>query len=186
MKKTWTSCIYAFFHSEPKIEKVGCRWSHVFKCRGKGCKVTIRRFLDTKDARSTGNMRKHVKACSCWGDAAVTAADSAANADEVRTKIVGGILKNGSITEAFERKGKGKRTYPNRPLSRSEILKAEIVRWVCVRVRPFDVVSDEEFHFLMKSGRLDMYIPSPSTVSRDVRLVFIKTRQRIARMLEVS
>jgi len=185
LKKTWTSCIYVFFHSEPKIEKVGRWWSHVFRCRGKGCKVTIRWFLDKGDASSTGNMRKHVKTCSGWGDAALTAADSAANADEVRTKIVGGILKNGSITEAFERKGKGKRTYPNRPLTRSEI-KAEIVRWVCVHVRPFDVVSDEEFHFLMKSGRPDMYIPSPSTVSRDVRLVFTKTRQRIARMLCVS
>ena len=51
---------------------------------------------------------------------------------------------------------------------------------------PFDVVSDEEFHFLMKLGQPDMYIPSPSTVSWDVWLVFIKTQQRIARMLDVS
>lgn len=99
----------------------GRRRSHVFRCRGKGCKVIVRRFLDTKNARSTGNMRKHVIACSCWGKAVLDAADSAANADEVRTKIVDGILKNGSITEAFKRKGKGKRTYPNRPLSRAEI-----------------------------------------------------------------
>lgn len=31
-----------------------------------------------------------------------------------------------------------------------------------------------------------MYIPSPSTVSRDVRLVFAKTRKRIAGMLQVE
>lgn len=159
--------------------------SHVFKCRGKGCKTTIHRFLDTKDAKSTGNMRKHVQACSCWGKPVLAAADEAANADEVRTKIVDGILKNGSITEAFERKGKGRRTYPNWPLTRAEI-KAEIVRWVCVFIRPFDVVSDESFHYLMKSGRPDMYVPSTSTVSRDVRLVFTRTCQRIARMLNVS
>ena len=102
LKKTWTSCVYAFFHSEPKIEKVNRRWSHVFRCWGKGCKATIHQFLDTTDAHSTDNMRKHVRACPCWGDVALTAADSAANADEVRTKIVSGILKNGSITEAFE------------------------------------------------------------------------------------
>ena len=102
LKKTWTSCVYTFFHSEPKIEKVNRWWSHVFRCQGKGCKATIHRFLDTMDACSTGNMHKHVRACPCWGDVALTAADSAANADEVRTKIVSGILKNGSITEAFE------------------------------------------------------------------------------------
>ena len=181
LKKDWTSAVYAFFHSEPKIEYVGPRVSHVFKCRGKGCKTTIRQFLDTKDMKSTGNMCKHVVACSCWGKPVLTAADEAANADEVRTKIVDGILKNGSITEAFERKGKGKRTYLNRPLTRAEI-KAEIVRWVCVSIRPFDVVSDESFQYLMKSGRPDMYVPSPSTVSRDVRLVFTRTRKRIARI----
>ena len=31
-----------------------------------------------------------------------------------------------------------------------------------------------------------MYIPSPSTVSRDVRLVFAKTRKRVAEMLQVE
>ena len=159
--------------------------SHVFKCRGKGCKTTICQFLDTKDAKSTGNMHKHVVVCSCWGKPVLTAADEAVNADEVCTKIVDGILKNGSITEAFERKGKGKRTYPNRPLTHAEI-KAEIVRWVCVSIWPFDVVSNESFQYLMKSGRPDMYVPSPSTVSRDVWLVFTRTCKRIARMLNVS
>jgi hypothetical protein len=38
----------------------------------------------------------------------------------------------------------------------------------------------------MKTGRPGMHIPSPSTVSRDVRLVFAKTRKRIAAMLQVK
>jgi hypothetical protein len=38
----------------------------------------------------------------------------------------------------------------------------------------------------MKTGRPEYYIPSPSTVSRDVRLVFLRTRERIAKMLNVS
>jgi hypothetical protein len=181
--KEWTSPVYAFFHPEPKIEIVDKRRSHLFKCQGKGCKTTIRRFLDTKDARSTGNMRKHVR--TCWGLAALEAADSAANADDVRTKIVRGILRDGSITDAFERKGQGKITYSNRQLSRTEI-KAEAARWACEDLRPFTIVTDKRFLIIVKSGRPEMYIPSPATVSRDVRLIFAKTRKRIAKMLLVS
>ena len=77
-----------------------------------------RRFLDKKDARLMGNMRKHVK--SCWGEDALNAADDAKDADEVRAKIVGSILKNGSIAASFERKGKGKLTYSHRQHTRGE------------------------------------------------------------------
>ena len=35
----------------------------------------------------------------------------------------------------------------------------------------------------MKTGRLEHYVPSPSTVSRDVKTVFAATRKRIAKML---
>ena len=142
--------------------------------------------MDTKDARSTSNMRKHVKSCHGWGKAVLDAADSAKNAEEVREKIVKGILRDGSITEAFERKSNGKPTYSNRPHTRTEV-KAEIVRWVCESIRPFDIVYDVRFLVLMKkTGRPEYYIPSPIMVSRDVRLVFTRTRERIAKMLVVS
>jgi len=36
----------------------------------------------------------------------------------------------------------------------------------------------------MKTGRPEYYIPSASTVSRDVRLVFARTRERVAKILE--
>lgn len=116
--KEWVSPVYAFFDPTPRITEVGGRRAHEFKCRAKGCKATIRRFLDKKDARSTGNMRKHVK--SCWGEDTLNAADSAKDANEVRTKIVGGILKNGSIMASFERKGKGKVTYSHRQHTHGE------------------------------------------------------------------
>lgn len=183
LMKEWTSPIYAFYHPEPKIEVVRGRYSHVFRCQGKGCKASVRRFQDTGDARSTSNMHKHVK--SCWGKAALDAAYSAANADDIRTKIVDGILRDGTITAAFERKSNGKNTYSNRPHTRAEA-KAVIVRWVCESVRPFDIVGDLHFLSLMKTGRPEYYIPHPITVSRDVRLVFTRTRERIARMLNVS
>lgn len=88
--KEWISPVYAFFEPTPRIVEINGRRAHEFKCGARGCKTTIRQFLDKKDARSTGNMRKHVK--SCWGNAALMAADDAKDANEVRTKIVTGIL----------------------------------------------------------------------------------------------
>jgi hypothetical protein len=96
------SPVYAFFHPKPQIDndEVNEHHSHIFKCRGKSCKVSIRCFLDTMDARSTSNMCRHVR--GCWGSEALDAADSTANADQVRTFIVDGLLKNGTITQSFE------------------------------------------------------------------------------------
>lgn len=65
LMKEWLSPVYAFFNPMPCIVDVDGRRAHEFKCSARGCTTTIRRFLDKKDARSTGNMRKHVK--SCWG-----------------------------------------------------------------------------------------------------------------------
>jgi len=38
----------------------------------------------------------------------------------------------------------------------------------------------------MKTGRPEYYLPSKSTVSRDVRLVFVNVRKRMAKMMQVS
>jgi hypothetical protein len=36
----------------------------------------------------------------------------------------------------------------------------------------------------MKTGQPDYYIPSPTTVSRDVKNVFVNVRKRMAKMLQ--
>src|ERR1700675_3634268 len=36
----------------------------------------------------------------------------------------------------------------------------------------------------MKTGRPELYIPSPSTISRDVKKVFVNVRKRLAKMLQ--
>ncbi|KAG1853814.1 hypothetical protein C8R48DRAFT_610603, partial [Suillus tomentosus] len=108
----WVSPVYAFFHPTPNIVKIGGRQAHKFKCQTKGCKAKVRHFLDKGDARSTGNMRKHVR--GCWGEDVLQAADQAKDANEVCTKLVGSFLRNGSITALFEHKGKGKVTYSHR------------------------------------------------------------------------
>lgn len=66
------------------------------------------------------------------------------------------------------------------------ITRAEIVKWVAQSLRPFSIVRDPGFLSLMKTGRPGMYIPSPSTVSRDAKMVFARTRARIAQLLRVS
>lgn len=113
----WTSPVYAFYGKTPDIVYDGKHRVHVFHCAAKGCKYTCRRYLDTGDSSSTGNLRRHVK--KCWGEEALSEADKAANVDEVREKIMGGLRRNGVITYSFERK-KGQVTYSHRTHTRAE------------------------------------------------------------------
>ena len=62
---------------------------------------------------------------------------------------------------------------------------AEIVRWVAKSKRPFQIVNDRAFQSLMKTGRPGYHIPSPNTVSRDVKQVFLRLRSRVAQILQV-
>jgi len=57
---------------------------------------------------------------TCWGEEAIKAADEAKDVNEACTKVVGGILLTGSITAAFERKGKGKVTYSHKQHTKTE------------------------------------------------------------------
>jgi hypothetical protein len=199
LSKKWTSPIYAFFGPTPDIEYVSGRRCHVFKCAGKGCKQRIRRFLDKGDAGSTSNLRKH--AVSCWGEPSVKAVTDLTNLKDARESVQG-IKETGSITASFERKGKEAITYSHRQHTKTETkyviaivdpsesgdqisIRAEIVRWVSESLRPFNIVKDRGFTTLMKTGRPEYYLPSPSTVSRDVRLVFANVRKRMAKMMQV-
>jgi hypothetical protein len=58
------------------------------------------------------------------------------------------------------------------------------VRWVSESKRPFNIVNDCGFQCLMKTRRPEYYIPSPTTVSRDVKQVFTNVHKRIAKMLQ--
>ena len=65
-------------------------------------------------------------------------------------------------------------------------LRTELVRWCAENGRPFGLVKDRGFLKLMKTGRPGYWIPSPSTVARDAKVLFASARQRIAKMLQVS
>lgn len=54
-------------------------------------------------------MRKHAKVC--WGDDAVAAADATKDLEGAREVLAESKLRDGSITAAFARIGKGKVTF---------------------------------------------------------------------------
>ena len=73
----------------------------------------MRRFLDTADKGSTGNMQKHTK--HCWGEEIVKKADEMK--DELTLENIQENLaeakkgQDGSIVAFFNHKGKGKVKY---------------------------------------------------------------------------
>jgi len=95
---------------------VNGRCVHEFRCTASNCKGrgknprTVRHYLDTSDRNSTGNLRKHARLC--WGDEILCGADACGDLDSAREGLdKAKKLKDGSITMAFERKGKGKVTF---------------------------------------------------------------------------
>ncbi|KAG1720835.1 hypothetical protein EDB19DRAFT_1898408 [Suillus lakei] len=155
----------------PSIEYTGSCCAHVFKYMAKGYWQHVHHYLNKGDAKSTSNMVKHIK--SCWGNIAYEAAQEAKTAASACESIINNILKTGSITTLFERKGKGKVTYSHKQHTKME-----------ANLCPFATVQDQGFVSLMKTGQPEYYIPSLSTVSCDVKLVFVNVRKCIACMLQ--
>lgn len=122
LAKTWTVPIYAFFDPTPTIKyDKNHRRYHVFRCSAEHCvgkTCFVNRFLDSQDRNSTSNLRKHAK--KCWGEETIKTADQAKDAKEAQAKIVPGLLRDGSITAAFERNGKGAVRYSHRLHTKAE------------------------------------------------------------------
>lgn len=122
--KQWNTPIYAFFKPTPMIDCIQGRRVHVFECSSKRCKGKgkngrhVRRYLNTADATSTSNLRRHAKIC--WGEETVAAAGNTRNVYEARAVLAKSILKDGSITAAFERIGKDKVTFSHRQHTKTE------------------------------------------------------------------
>ncbi|KDQ65205.1 hypothetical protein JAAARDRAFT_116380, partial [Jaapia argillacea MUCL 33604] len=139
-------------------------------------------FLDKGDAASTGNMIKHVK--SCWGE--YTYRHILGNQEyQGCPRICEDLQGAGLIDVTFEKKGGGKICYSHQQHTKTEA-KVEIVRWLAESLQPFKIVKDCGFQWLMKTGRPEYYILSPSTILRDVHWVFANCWQRMAKMMRVS
>ena len=122
LSKKWTSSVYVFFRSTPRIDYVEGRHVHVFECCAKYCKGKngrdVRRFLDKGNEKSTGGLHRHAK--NCWGDETVKAALDTRDLRAARKILVQDKLKDGSVTAAFEWIGKGKVSYLHRQHTYSE------------------------------------------------------------------
>lgn len=125
LKKQWKTPIYAFFRPSPAIDYIDGRRAHVFECSAKVCKGkgrngrNVRRYLNTTDATSTSNLRRH--ATVCWGAETVKAAGSVADVYTARAALAKVKLRDGSITAAFERATKERVTYSNRQHTKTEV-----------------------------------------------------------------
>ncbi|KAF9558943.1 hypothetical protein CPC08DRAFT_611761, partial [Agrocybe pediades] len=175
LQRDWTSTTYAFFDPTPDIVYIDGRRVHVFKCNAGRCKGKganprlVNHYLGTKDASSTSNLRKHVKVC--FGDNAVEAADACRSLQAARDVVKKAGTKNQPLTALLEcAGGKEKVTYSHMQHTTAEQR----------------IVKDRGFQSLMKTGPPGIHIPSPATVSRNVKMVFINSWQRISKMLRVS
>lgn len=116
MMEKWNTPIYAFWKPIPTIGYENGRRYHEFRCFKKSCSKATKRYLDTSDATSTGNLHRHAK--TCWGTEVVKLAMNAGNLDQARTVL--SKSKDGSIAEAFQVKGKDKVTYSHRQHTKME------------------------------------------------------------------
>jgi hypothetical protein len=64
--------------------------------------------------------------------------------------------------------------------------RAHIARWCAENNRPHRIVKDRQFDILMKAGRPGTSLPSPMTVSHDIKAAFERCRERIDTILKVS
>jgi hypothetical protein len=123
LSKDWNSPVYVFFKPMATVEYVNERRVHVFECAAKFCKGRgngryVRRYLDTSDAKSTSNLRKHAKVC--WGEEAVAAAYTTKDVKAAREALASSKQIDGSITAVFERVATGKVTYSHRQHTKTE------------------------------------------------------------------
>ncbi|KAG6839135.1 hypothetical protein C0991_005489, partial [Blastosporella zonata] len=185
--KTYKSPIYVFFLPPVYLRDHGKEF-HVFECAAKDCKCTggrlVKRNMNTANATSTSNLRQH--ALRCWGEDVVKAAMDVKSIHEAREVLKDKKnLKQSSIRVAFQVAGQKQVTYSDR-LPTNLKTRVNHVKWVCESNCPFSIVDDKGYHRIMKTGpgRQHTYIPSTSTVSRDVKSVFLGAREKISWLLK--
>ena len=120
MQQSWTSGVYGFFDKNAVMGKLEGRPYLEFRCLASVCRASggqhIRRFLDTKDKGSTGNLSRYAE--RCWGEQVVKDAKKS-DIESVRKAV--STQRDGTITAAFKAKGHGVVTYSNSPLTKADV-----------------------------------------------------------------
>ncbi|KAE9385363.1 hypothetical protein BT96DRAFT_751949, partial [Gymnopus androsaceus JB14] len=172
-----TAPIYAFYHPNPKVEfdKDIAKYA-VFACRN--CCSTQKQGLMGTDAASTSVLHQHAK--RCWGDKAVKAAQESKDLSRAREAIEKFGSKKQSVLTAALRTVKGWAELFSTTPPLKENIRIVTAHWVSECARPFCIVQDHGYRWLQKEGHPDQYVPSKETVSRDVKHLFEKTKEKIA------
>ena len=122
LSKDWTSPIYVFFRTLPRIEYVDGRHAHIFECAAGRCQGKngrdIHWYLDKGDAKSTSGLRQH--ATKCWGAETVKSADGTKDLEAAHAVLLKTKLHDGTIMAKFEHIGRGKVTYSHRQHTSTE------------------------------------------------------------------
>ncbi|KAJ3751749.1 hypothetical protein EV360DRAFT_56386, partial [Lentinula raphanica] len=176
--------VYAFFSAEPVIEfeKDDVTPEYlVFTCSH--CAVKVKQGLQTGDKGSTGNLISHAK--KCWGDEAVNAAkESTLDKAREAVKTIGKKSQT-KLTSALKVTKTWAKTFSTCPPEKETIRRVVTARWVAENARPFLTVQDRCFRWLQKEGRPNHYIPSKETVAKDVKLLYKRTKEKLATELQV-
>lgn len=109
MMKHWTSPVYAFYCPIPDIIYVNGQHAHVFRCAATSCKYICWCFLDGPNCSSASNLIKHIK--MSWGDSAYKATMDCQHGNEACKSVIKSLMTTGTITMAFNQKGRGKVSY---------------------------------------------------------------------------
>ncbi|KAF9047975.1 hypothetical protein BDZ89DRAFT_941428 [Hymenopellis radicata] len=185
-KKKYTtrhSALYGFFLPDVKIIQKDSTTAKAVDHEGftcAACGYLVTRNLTTKDKSSGKALRVHAE--KCFGPEAVKAALESNNLEGTRELVekTGG-KRQGLLTQMISGLKKASKViYSAMPLSKAET-RAECARWCAENYRPFKIVKDRCFQKLMRTGRPGTYIPSPTTVSRDTKMLFAKTHHHIAK-----
>ena len=59
------------------------------------------------------------------------------------------------------------------------------MHWMAESMHSFKIVNNRGFQSVMKTGQPEYYILSPSTVSHDIKKIFVKCQERIAHLLHI-
>ncbi|KAE9392697.1 hypothetical protein BT96DRAFT_748908, partial [Gymnopus androsaceus JB14] len=153
--------VYAFFNPEPDIEFAndGTAEYIVFSCTM--CRSLVKQGLKTSDKSSTGALIRHSK--SCWGDEAVKAVQESKSLEKARDALKKFGKKSQSKLTAALRTVKGwAESFSTQPPSK----KNQCYRW------------------LQREGQPDRYVPSKETISRDVKHLYTRTKEKLALELQ--
>ncbi|KAJ7598014.1 hypothetical protein C8J56DRAFT_772457 [Mycena floridula] len=153
-KLQWTSAIYGFFN-EPTLRFNGEHPYHWFLCASKTC---TRRYLDTSDATSTGNLTQH--ACSCFGKDVVNAAKSGAKVKHTDGSIIGAWARQAS------------KPGPKKPLTVASFCN-----------RPMHAAKDRKLKELLLDRQPGLTMPSQTTIAQDIKTSFERSVETVTKLL---